>query len=196
MALAHGKVNWEDERIVGEAFGARKGAGEFNKGQLPVLLHKGKQYNESTAILRFVGRHTGAYPVDNIETCWYADSLVDYSNNLITKFYTIIALKKDYGEAGQKEFAETATMLVSHLNKQLEQHKKDFLAGTDKMTTADFQAAAVVFSYILNPKTLAGEVFINKGQEIVDAHKPFAAWVDRIKVELKEHFATPPVAPM
>jgi hypothetical protein len=84
---------------------------------------KGKQYNESTAVLRFVGRHTGAYPVDNIETCWYADSLVDYSNEFITKF-------------------------------------------------------------------------INMGQKIVDAHKLFAAWVDRIKVELKEHFATRPVAPM
>ncbi len=42
MLLAHAKVAFEDERIDRETFGARKAAGEFPNGQIPVLTHNGK----------------------------------------------------------------------------------------------------------------------------------------------------------
>ena len=42
IALAHAKADWEDERIPGEVFAARKAAGEFLNGQVPVLIHNGK----------------------------------------------------------------------------------------------------------------------------------------------------------
>ncbi len=57
MLLTHAKVSFEDERLDGLAFGARKAAGEFPNGQLPVVVHNGKMLNESTSILRYLGKH-------------------------------------------------------------------------------------------------------------------------------------------
>ena len=72
IALAHAKADWVDERIPGEEFGARKAAGEFPNGQVPVLVHDGKYYNESLAILRFIGRKFGSYPAE-AEAAWEVD---------------------------------------------------------------------------------------------------------------------------
>ena len=82
MLLAHAKVSFEDERLDGATFGARKAAGDFPNGQLPVLTHNGKTLNESVAILRYLGKHFGYYPADAYEA-WYADSLVDFSNDYL-----------------------------------------------------------------------------------------------------------------
>ena len=56
MLATHAKVPFEDERLSGEQFGPRKAAGEFPNGQLPVWVQDGKYFNESTSILRFLGK--------------------------------------------------------------------------------------------------------------------------------------------
>ena len=55
MLLAHGKVEFEDEQITFDQWPARKATGEFPNGQLPVWIQDGNYYNESKAILRFLG---------------------------------------------------------------------------------------------------------------------------------------------
>ena len=55
MLLAHKKVQYEKDDMDFPTFGARKAAGEFICGQVPVWWQDGKQYNESKAILRFIG---------------------------------------------------------------------------------------------------------------------------------------------
>ena len=67
MALAHAKANWEDERIPGEKWMEIKAT--MPNGQMPALVHGGKTYNESVAILRFVGKHFGYYP-ENHTDAW------------------------------------------------------------------------------------------------------------------------------
>ena len=100
IALAHAKADWTDERLAGEQFGPRKAAGEFPNGQLPVLVHNGKYLNESLAMLRYVGKQFGSYPTDHLEA-WYVDSLTDYVNDFIGKFYPIqmpIMNKKEFNK--------------------------------------------------------------------------------------------------
>ena len=46
-----------------------KATGVFPNNQLPVVVHKGKYYNESVAMLRFVGKHFGYYP-ENLNEAW------------------------------------------------------------------------------------------------------------------------------
>lgn len=86
MLLAHSKVKWIDEIIKGDEFYPRKLAGEFPNGQLPVLVHNGRYYNESMAILRFLGKKFGYYPV-NGDDAWYVDATVDYVNDYLQKTY-------------------------------------------------------------------------------------------------------------
>merc|ERR1712146_192000 len=54
MALEHGKVNWEDNAVTGEAWTAFKASGKCANGQLPVLEVDGKYLNQSEAIIRFM----------------------------------------------------------------------------------------------------------------------------------------------
>ena len=192
MALAHAKANWEDERLTGEQFGPRKAAGEFPNGQLPVLVHNGKYLNESTALLRYVGKHFGYYPAD-AHAAWQADAFVDYANDFIGKLYPILMIRKDFSEAGQAEFSGHITTLVTFLNKHLEKHGKDFLAG-EKLTIADFHVASIVFSYVWNDACPGGKDFTDKAQAIVAANGAFAAWCDRMKHELADHLASRPAA--
>ena len=81
LLLAHAKVEHEDERIAFQSFGARKAAGEFNDGKIPVWIQNGKQYNESNSILRYLGKQYGYYPAD-IEEAYHADNIVDFCNDL------------------------------------------------------------------------------------------------------------------
>ncbi len=104
MALAYAKADWEDERIS-EEFGPRKAAGEFPNGQLPVLVHNGKYYNESLAMLRYVGRKFGTYPSD-AEAAWEVDQVVDWANDFIGKLYPIMGIQKDFSEESQANFAK------------------------------------------------------------------------------------------
>ena len=97
IALAHSKADWSDERLAGEEFGPRKAAGEFPNGQLPVLVHNGKYYNESLAMLRFVGRKFGSYPAE-AEAAWEVDQVVDWANDFIGKLYPIFMIAKDLSE--------------------------------------------------------------------------------------------------
>ena len=56
ILLAYKGIEHTDERIGFEEFGPRKAAGEFPNDQLPVWIQGGKYYNESSAILRFLGK--------------------------------------------------------------------------------------------------------------------------------------------
>ena len=47
ILLNHAKVTFEDERLSFEDFGPRKAAGEFEMGQLPVLLIDGVPHTQT-----------------------------------------------------------------------------------------------------------------------------------------------------
>ena len=84
VLLCHGNIPHTDEQLTFEAFGARKAAGEFINGQLPVWYQNGKQFNESKAILRLIGAQHGYYPED----CFAAaqvDAIVDYTQDFLPK---------------------------------------------------------------------------------------------------------------
>ena len=103
--------------------------------------------NESTAILRYLGKHYGYYPSDAHEA-WYADSLVDYSNDFLGKTYPIIMNGK-FDDDTKKTFVDTITTYCAYFNKQLKSHGKAFIAG-DKPTTADFHVTSYLCSFVNN----------------------------------------------
>ena len=193
MLLTHAKVNFEDERLDFAAFGARKAAGEFPNGQIPVVVHNGKMLNESTAILRYLGKHFGYYPADAHEA-WYADSLVDYSNDLIGKTYPNIMNKK-FDEDTKKHHVDTVTTYCAYFNKQLKSHGKAFIAG-DKPTTADFHVTSYLCSFINNKHSPMPEDWAAAGKAALAANPEFHAYAEKMFAEFKDYLDSRPPAPI
>lgn len=85
-ALRIGGVAFEDAHVPLESFAQRKAAGEFPFGSLPVLDVETSRGTvtaaQSNAILRFVGRRTGLYPVDDALRALKVDEALDVGEDL------------------------------------------------------------------------------------------------------------------
>ena len=191
VLLSHAKVEHEDERLTFESFGPRKAAGEFNNGQVPVWIQNGKQYNESSAVLRFLGKHHGYYPSDP-EEAYHADNIVDYCADVTPKLYPD-QMGKKFDEEAQNRYVKNITDFSAYIEKQLA-HGKKYVAG-DSISIGDFAAIAVVFSYVHNDALAGGADFSDKGKKIISEHKHVAAWVDNLKGECAAYLTNRPPAP-
>lgn len=85
-ALNIGKIKFEDDFIPPEQFRERRAAGEFPFGGLPVLdveTTTGKVCAaQSNAILRFAGRLSGLYPVDDSLQALKVDEALDVGEDI------------------------------------------------------------------------------------------------------------------
>lgn len=97
----------------------------------PVLVHNGKYYNESLAILRYVGHKFGRYPTDatDAEAAWEVDSIVDWANDYIGKLVPIFVVKKDFGEESLAEFAKIIQGFVDFIAKKITTNGTEWAAG-------------------------------------------------------------------
>ena len=155
ILLSHSKADHEEEALSFEEFGPRKAAGEFNNGQVPVWIENGKQYNESNAILRLLGKRYGYYPTDP-EEAYHADNIVDFCSDLVSEiFYD--QWHKNISEEAQAKYVKSITHLSTYLEKQLS-HGKKFVAG-DSISIGDFAAAGIIFSYVYNDVLSNGTLF-------------------------------------
>ena len=65
VLLNHAGVEFEDVAVKREDWPElKKDTDKFPSGQMPVLEKDGKYYDQSTAILRMLGREHGYYPSD------------------------------------------------------------------------------------------------------------------------------------
>ena len=64
---------------------------------MPLLIHEGKTYNESVAILRFVCAKLGYYPTDK-HTAWHTDALTDYINDHLVKLAGMVFGRQEWSE--------------------------------------------------------------------------------------------------
>lgn len=84
--LRIGNIDFDDEHVHPEQFGQRRAAGEFPFGGLPVLdieTTEGKICSaQSNAILRFAGRLSGLYPVDDLVQSLKVDEALDLGEDI------------------------------------------------------------------------------------------------------------------
>ena len=76
MAATIGGLKFIDERLSQEQFAAKKAAGEFPLGSVPVWIEDGEKYCQSNTVLRLVGQRTGMYSADPM-TAWAIDSVLE-----------------------------------------------------------------------------------------------------------------------
>ena len=67
--LAHANFDYVDERLSFPDFGAKKAAGVFPLGSVPVWEEDGVMHPQCSAILRMLGIRLGYYSEDPA-TCW------------------------------------------------------------------------------------------------------------------------------
>lgn len=85
-ALNIGQIEFEDEHVPPEKFRERRAAGEFPFGGLPVLDVETTtgtvRSAQSNAILRFAGRLSGLYPIDDPVNALKVDEALDLGEDI------------------------------------------------------------------------------------------------------------------
>jgi hypothetical protein len=101
-ALRIGKVTFEDIHVEPDRFQEQKVTGQLPFGSLPVLdveTHAGTvTAAQSNAILRFVGRRAGLYPMDDPVRALKVDEALDLGEDL----YHVIAPSIDEQDAERR----------------------------------------------------------------------------------------------
>eukprot|EP01032_Pedospumella_encystans_P021193 gene21193-24053_t len=134
VCLGIAKVDWEDVRIGGEEFRARRGpTGRSNSlplGQLPtVTLPSGTVITQSTAITRYVAKLANLYPTDP-EQALYVDEIIDTVNDIDngiprnTDASLLKPLREEYA-------AGKLNITYSFLAEKLAANNGPFLAGSE-----------------------------------------------------------------
>jgi glutathione S-transferase len=197
MALAHGKCDWEDNRVGGETWAAFKAKNLPADGQVPVLEVDGKFLNQSEAICRFIGAKTGAYPIGDAFACHFADSVINTCSDfeksgpksedgkpLMYKMFGPDPLSEEdvaqMVEARKKFHAKMASMLGD----------KTFFGG-DKPSIGDFWVCALIYSWERNTKGKESQAHVYKAHaDALAENVTLTAWADKMAEELADYLPT------
>nr|UQQ66583.1 glutathione S-transferase sigma 6 [Conogethes punctiferalis] len=144
LLLAYGGQKFEDNRVTLEKWPEYKPLTPF--GQIPVLVIDGKQYTQSLAIGRYLGRKYGLSGAD-LEEDFEIDQNVDFINDIRAKA-AVVAYEFDEQLKKKKheDFSKNAYPgLLSKLNSIAEKNNGHIALG--KLTWADFIFAGM-FDYL------------------------------------------------
>lgn len=137
----------KDTRLTRDEFDAMKASGELPYGQVPLLVVDGKhKIAQSAAIIRFIGKLSGLYPVDPI-TAAMTDSLLDEEIDLFMGL-SVSRYRERFGFGSLSEDSVSAVrralndeVLPKHLGffeRVLENSPTGWLCGTENPCVADF----------------------------------------------------------
>ena len=162
MLLWHAKQEFEDVRLSPEDFGKLKEEGKLEFGQVPALEIDGKQYTQSHAILRLLGRKFGYYPETDLDAAWKIDSTLDSITDLVALMLKIKNEPEETKKASLENFlGNTLPKWLTAISKRVSENGNNgFLVG-DKETVADFSFNA-----------LLSATFFNEGSEYSAFLKP------------------------
>lgn len=141
LLLTHAGVKFEDIRYTMESWPANKD--KFELKQLPALEDNGKTYNQSLAILQYLGKKYGYLPKKNPEKIGKILKVISTLEDLYNQMYPLTSPRSPLDEKGKEEkmtklVKETGPILLKSLQDTLIANKfKNFIIGK-KYTIADF----------------------------------------------------------
>ena len=194
--LAHKGVEFEDNRVGPEQLAEWKASGYSPMGGMPLWDEDGFVVCQSNAVLRMLAIRHGYYSEDPM-IAYAIDSLMDFHEDIIGKFVGFCQPALGGAELGSGAVDKEA-FLTGYWDKQigvvqgrLAAHGKNFAAGTDRPTAADFKLAgqsALAFTDA-NPATPIPAELQAEIQAKIDAAPEYKAWLDRMKQENAAFYA-------
>jgi len=148
LICAYSGLKLEDHRFVSrDEFLAMKGGSRLPFGQVPMLQVDGKlAMVQSTAIMRYLGKLSGLYPMKDHILAQKVDAAMDQATDVFTGS-TVITYGLRYAvdlspEAKEKSFEHyNQTVLPGHLKRAeryIETSATGWIAGTEEPSPADF----------------------------------------------------------
>ena len=194
MALNYCEVQYEDEFLDFATFAAKKAAGEFQYGQVPVLdLDDGTRLCQSNAILRYVcSKYTGKkgeklYPGAQDPILSHAiDSACEFCEDFVAErrfFY----LKKIGTEEYDQDFTQFILKKFPEWLEKLEgklDHTHKYLLS-DNLTMADISVASSFFQHVYNNDYDYCHIL----EAIVLKYPKVTAYLKKLQVDLKDTYA-------
>ncbi|XP_045451694.1 glutathione S-transferase 2-like [Melitaea cinxia] len=144
LLLTYGGQEFEDRRVSKEEWPAIKPSTPF--GQMPVLEIDGKQYAQSLAISRYLGRKYGLNGKD-IEEDFEIDQNVEFLNDIRAKAATVqYEADEVLKEKKHEDYSKNVyPAMLSKLDEIIKKNNGHIAAG--KLTWADFVFAGL-FDYL------------------------------------------------
>ena len=193
MLLNHKKIKFDDVRLKQEQWDNEMKAQHPGKG-LPMWQDKsGMWFNESKALLRYLGTIHGYYPKD-AKIAWACDKAVDNWEPMIDTVGGPLAfgtagpdfLEKVYC-AKYQEMCDMAKMMLTKIGGK-------FLCG-DKLCIADFAFASKYFNMVDNANFAAGATFTDAGKAIFAKDPLVTRYIGDLRAELKAWLDSRPACP-
>ena len=172
LALHLGGIDFEDNRLSGDAFRAKKEAGDFPYGQLPVLEVDGQIFAQSVAIAKFCGKLSGLYPKDDELAALKVDEFLDAAAQITSLVNPSMREKNPEKRAalrhelGQETFPHWLSLVEKRMG------SGDYLVG-DALTVADLAIWRLM-------GWLTGGVLDGIPRDLLDQHPRLKAHFDRV----------------
>lgn len=144
LALVQGGIAFDDDRVTGEQFAARKAS--LPLGQVPVLEVDGTTYSQSLALARYGAKLGGLYPTDALEAL-RVDMVLETIKDLTPTMIDIVFYIKDESVKADK----TKQLLTETLPRSL-RALENLVTGRyfvgDRITLADVYLFDQVHNWI------------------------------------------------
>ena len=139
---------------------------------VPMLVHEGKAYTQSSAAIRKAARLGGLYPADD-ELAYECDAMIAHVDDYRTKAYSVI-----FGATEEKVKAHRDVLAVHFANFERLLGDKDFFVG-DSLTVADLTAFDIFnnFGFNLLPSAKADFPKLVAFHERIAKHEKIAAYM-------------------
>src|SRR3954464_1241578 len=136
LALAVGGVAFEDDRIPGADWPARKSSTPF--GALPTLEVDGRVISQCNAINRYVGKLADLYPTDPWQAA-LCDEIMDAVEDIDTKVGATFSLSDEGKKVERAKLVSGPLgLFLERIQQRLDEHGGQYFAG-GRLTVADLK---------------------------------------------------------
>ncbi len=136
IALHHGGIGFEDDRISFQEFMETRESARFNS--VPTMDIDGTGVTQTNAMLRYVGKKAGLYPEDDLQA-FFCDEPMEAIEDLLHRIVTTFGLEDDELKTAREELvAGWLTTFIKGLDELLERGGGEYFADS-RLTVADLK---------------------------------------------------------
>lgn len=144
LAMYLGNIDFEDDRISFQEFGANREAYPFRR--VPVLQIDGVELSQCNSINRYVGRLAGLYPTDELQAA-FCDEAMDAVEDVVSRQVTTMSIKDEAEKKSAREALADGpiTLYLERLQAMLDARGGQYFAD-GRLTVADLKVMVWVRS--------------------------------------------------